>query len=218
MTKLQIIGVPQSTFVRTARIAAEELGVDYAFAPEPPHSPPVDAIHPLGKVPVMRHGPITLCESRAIIAYLEHVARGPRLTPVDPVAAAHVEQWASLLMTGLIPTLVDQYLFAYIFPGTADGAPDRARIEACLGKLEAHLTLLDGAVATTGYLGAEQFSVADAYLVPVLHYLKSLPEAGAMIAKLPALARYVTRQDERPSVRATAPPAPAAAREPETVG
>ena len=60
---LEIIGAPQSNFVRTARIACMEKGVPYTLTPARPHTPEVDAVHPLGKIPAMRHGEVTLCES-----------------------------------------------------------------------------------------------------------------------------------------------------------
>lgn len=60
MNKVQIIGVPQSTCVRTVRIVAEEMGIPYLLEPERPHTPAVSTIHPLGKIPVMRHGDITV--------------------------------------------------------------------------------------------------------------------------------------------------------------
>jgi glutathione S-transferase len=56
MSELEIIGVPQSNFVRTVRIACEEKQVPYRLTPGRPRSPEVKAIHPLGKIPVMRHG------------------------------------------------------------------------------------------------------------------------------------------------------------------
>src|SRR5882757_4182093 len=51
---LEIIGAPQSSFVRTVRIACEEKAVAYRLTPAMPHSAAVKAIHPLGKIPVMR--------------------------------------------------------------------------------------------------------------------------------------------------------------------
>ena len=58
MANLEIIGFPQSTYVRVARMACEEKGVAYDLRPAPPHSPEVLAIHPFGKIPAMRHGDI----------------------------------------------------------------------------------------------------------------------------------------------------------------
>lgn len=207
MSKVQIIGVPQSNYVRTVRIAAEEMGIAYDLLPERPHSPAVDAIHPLGKVPVMRHGDVALCESRAIIAYFENAFAGPNLIPADARLSAQVEQWASLLTTSFIPHLIGEYLFAYLFPGTADGSPDRARVEAAMPKLERYLAILDEEAGKTGFIGAESFSIADAYLIPVLDYLKALPESGGMIGAGAGLSSYVALHASRPSVKATLPEA-----------
>src|SRR6516164_1377962 len=76
MPTLQIIGAPQSNFVWACRIACGEKGVPYELLPVFPHSPEVDAIHPFGKIPVMRHGDVTLCESRAILYYIDHAFPG----------------------------------------------------------------------------------------------------------------------------------------------
>ena len=61
-------------------------------------------------------------------------------------AAALVEQWISIVNTTVDPVLMRQYLVAYLFPGTADGKPDRARIEAALPKMPALFDLLDKAL------------------------------------------------------------------------
>jgi len=205
MDKIEIIGVPKSTFVRTVRIAAEEMGIAYDLTPEPPHSPPVKAIHPLGKVPVMRHGDLELYESRAIITYFERALGGTKLTPSDPREASRVEQWASLLTTGLIPNLLGEYLVAYIFPGTPDNSPDRARVEKALPGLERDLAILEQEAASNGMIGGSDFSIADAYFIPVLHYLRAHPESGAIIRASAGLSAYAARTDERPSVKATVP-------------
>lgn len=80
-------------------------------------------------MPAMRHGDFTLCESRAIIAYADRVFDGPKLVPDDPKRAATIEQWASLVATGVFP-LVFPYVRENVFP--AGGTPNRAMIEAQL--------------------------------------------------------------------------------------
>ena len=78
MAKLEIIGLPQSNYVRVVRMVCEEKGVPYYLKPERPHSPDVDAVHPFGKIPVMRHGDVTLCESKAIATYIDRVSTAAR--------------------------------------------------------------------------------------------------------------------------------------------
>ena len=73
-------------------------------------------------------------------------------------------------------------------------------------QLRAQLTLLDGAVAATNHLVGDQFTLADIYLLPMLHYLKLLPESGAMLTPSTALGRYHETHAARPSYVRTIPP------------
>src|SRR5215469_5241196 len=168
MANVEIIGFPQSTYVRVARMACEEKGVPYDLKPAPPHSPEVLAIHPFGKIPVMRHGDFELCESKAIATYLDRNFDGPALFPADPRDLARAEQWISLVNTVIDQTLIRQYLFAYVFPKTEDGTPDRKVIDAVTPTLREHIALLDKGVAKTGYLAGERYSFADINLMPIL--------------------------------------------------
>jgi glutathione S-transferase len=206
MTDLEIIGLPQSNFVWATRIAIAEKGVAHSFVAADPHSPEVSAISPFGKVPVMRHGDFRLAESRAICTYVDRAFEGPSLVPREPREAALAEQWTSLVVSTIEPVLIRQYLFAYLFPKTATGQPDASRIAAALPTVHRHLDVLDGAVQS-GEIG-HRFTLADAYLAPILFYLKDLPESGEALASRPALRDYAARQSERPSVRATAPARP----------
>jgi glutathione S-transferase len=182
MPELQIIGAPHSNYVRVVRIACIEKGVPYTLVPVRPHSPEVDAIHPFGKIPAMRHGDLTLCESRAICFYIDHAFAGPPLAPRDPVAGAEVEQWISLVNTTIDPLLVRQYFAAYLLPGTPDGRPNRAIIDALLPKLEAQIAVLDRAVAKTGHLVGDSFTLADMNLLPILFFLdKGVLESHRMM-------------------------------------
>jgi glutathione S-transferase len=206
MPELQIIGAPQSNYVCVVRIACIEKGVPYTLLPAIPHSPEVDAIHPFGKIPVMRHGDVTLSESRAICFYIDHTFDGPSLAPRDPVEGAQMEEWISLVNTHIDPLLVRQYLRANFFPGTADGSPDRPAIEAALPKMEQHFAVLDRAVAKTGYLVGDTFTLADINLLPILYYMDKMPESGAMLRRHASLRSYFDRHVSRPSAREAAPP------------
>src|SRR5436309_12277156 len=132
MPQLEIYGMPQSTFVRVVRMVCEEKGVPYALKDCRPHSTEINALHPFGKVPAMRHGDIELCESKAIATYIDHTFGGTKVIPEDPKQAAKVEQWVSMINTTIDPTMIRQYLLSYVFPKGADGKPDRAVIDAAL--------------------------------------------------------------------------------------
>jgi glutathione S-transferase len=88
MPDLELIGGPQSNYVWTCRIALAEKGVPYTLTATMPHTPAADVIHPLGKIPSLRHGDVTLAESRAICLYIDRTFSGPPLVPADTAAAA----------------------------------------------------------------------------------------------------------------------------------
>ncbi len=207
MPAVQVIGLPQSNYVWAVRIALAEKGIEHENIPAPPHSPEVTAIHPLGKIPVLKHGKVAVGESRAIIDYLDAAFDGPRLVSADSDAAQRSDAWTSIVTTSIEPLLVRQYVFAYMFPGTADGQPDRAVLDSLLPKVEAALDVLEAAL-DSGEIGRDGFGRTDAYLVPMLFYVRTMPEGGSMIAARPQISSYLDRALARPSVTATMPPPP----------
>jgi glutathione S-transferase len=208
MATLQIIGLPLSTYTRVVRMTAHEKGIAYDFIEARPHTPEVKAIHPAGKIPVMRHGDVTMFESRAIAHYIDDHFPGPALTPRTPAGDSLVEQWISYINTVTDPLLIRRYLFAYIFPKTADKKPDRAAIDEMMPAVAREIEVLDGAVAANGYLADKQFTLADIYLLPILAYVRNLPEGGKLIGETMHLKNYFGRHSERESFKLTAPPPP----------
>ncbi len=206
MPELQIIGTPHSNFTWTARVVCVEKGVPYAHVQLRPHTPEVDSISPFGLIPVMRHGDVQLFESRAICTYIDRAFEGPSLIPSDPVKAALTEQWISAVTTSVDRLLMRQYVLKHATPGTPDGKPDRAAINAALTIMPTQFSTLDRAVGGTGYLVGDAFTLADAYLVPILFFMTKLPESAEMLANAKSLRRYLQGHLNRPSIRDTAPP------------
>jgi len=208
MATLEIIGFPASTYVRAVRMACEEKFVPYELKLTTLHSPEVLAIHPFGKIPVLRHGDFELCESKAIATYVDRAFDGPPLFPAEPRDLARAEQFVSLVNTMMDHIFVRTYLFAYLFPKTADGKPDRNAIDAVTPTMREHVGILDKAVAATGHLAGKQYSFADMNLMPILYYVWQFPEAGDAIAKAGHLAAYYERHAARPAFKNTIPPPP----------
>ena len=206
MPKPEIIGSARSTYTRVVCMVCEEKGIDYVLTERPLGAPEIRAIHPLGKMPVLRHGDVELFESKAIATYLDHSFPGPSIFPSDPRLAALTEQWVSLVNTVMDRTLIRTYLVAYIAPKTSDGKPDREAIEAVMPALREQLGILDHAVAKTGYLVGDQFTFADINLLPILHRVGQAPEGAKAIAAATHLAAYYERHAARPSFRSTDPP------------
>jgi glutathione S-transferase len=205
MPELELIGAAPSNYVWTCRIALAEKGVPYKHTEIMPHTPQVDAIHPFGKIPVMRHGEVELCESRAICGYIDQVFEGRKLTPSEPARAAQAEQWISIVNTHLDPLWVRQYLRAHFFPKTPDGSPERDAIAAALPKMEEQFASMDRAVAKTGHLVGDTFTLADMNFIPILFYMGAKPESSALMQRMTALKSYFKRHMARKSVQETVP-------------
>ncbi len=204
---LQIIGIPQSSFVRVVRMVAHEKGVDYELMPAMPHSDEVNAIHPLGKVPVMRHDHVELAESEVISRYIDDTFDGPALMPADPLAAAKVDQWISIITTAIDLTMIRHYVLEYLFNKDEDGNVVRNRIDDSVEKMPAQFAALNKAVAP-GYLGSDAFTVADCFIAPILAYVSMFPEGQAQLESSTALKDYFARISERDSFKVTEPPPP----------
>ena len=206
MPKVEILGSERSSYTRVVRMVCEEKDIDYVLTDTQLGAPALRAIHPFGRMPVLRHGDFVLCESKAIATYLDRSFDGPELIPADAKLAAQVEQWVSLVNTTVDPLLVRTYLFAYIAPKGADGKPDRGAIEAMMPRVHEHLALLERTLAASDYLVGDRFTLADINLLPILFYISRMPDTADAFAAGTALRRYYDTQAARPSFVRTVPP------------
>ena len=206
MSKPEILGSERSGYTRVVRMVCEEKGIDYVLTDTPLGAPELRAVHPFGRMPVLRHGDFVLCESKAIATYLDRAFDGPELIPAEARLAAQVEQWVSLVNTAIDPLLVRTYLFAYIAPNGADGKPDRDAIEAMMPRVREHLSLLERTVADSEYLVGDRFTLADIYLLPILFYISRMPDTGEAFVAGTHLRRYYDTHASRPSFIRTVPP------------
>jgi glutathione S-transferase len=111
----------------------------------------------------------------------------------------------SIANTAIFPAVMP-YLGAHFFPKTPDGQADRATIEQVLPVLRMHIEVLDKAVTNTGCLAGNDFTYADMNLLPVIAYLRDLPESSAILANAKELTKYFEQHSQRESFKATVPP------------
>jgi len=90
------------------------------------------ASSPLGKIPFIRTEQGTLCESQAIMEYLEDRFPEPRLTPADPWQAAKVRELVTFIDLHLEIVVRELYPQAF-FGGTVSDA-NKARVRTLLEK------------------------------------------------------------------------------------
>jgi glutathione S-transferase len=174
----------------------EELGLDYEIvkyqrdattnlAPES-----LQAVHPLGKSPVLKDGDRVLIESGAIIDYLVRRHGGGRLAP-PPSSPDYdlYQQWLHYAEgSAMLPLMLKLYLGRL---GEA-GAPLAPRVD---GEIERHVGYLDSQLSGRDYFVGDAFSAADVQL--------SFPVQAARmlhgLEKFPNLARFLDRMTARPA-------------------
>lgn len=203
--KAQIFGIPQSNYTRTVCMVCEEKSVPYELVPVIPGTDEARALHPFGKVPVLRHGDVQVAESKAIATYLESAFPAVPLFPRGGRELALVEQWVSLVNTVIDRTLVREYVLGYFFAQQQGKEVDRAAIAAVLPALREQVHLLDATVARTGFLAGDRFTYADLNLLPMLAGIQRYPEGAQALGAAAALRAYFATHSQRASFRATEP-------------
>jgi glutathione S-transferase len=139
--------------------------------------------NPLGKVPVLEEGEFVLPESEVINEYLEERYPEPPLWPADPGERAQ-----GRLLVERFDSLSRPY---YALRRGEEDARER---------LEGELGALDGFLAGRPFLTGRDFGLADAAYLPWI--LRSESNLGVDLDAHPALAEWVERCAERPSVSA----------------
>ena len=204
MAKPTLHSTPLSTYGRTCRMALVEKGVAYDLDPVAPQAPEQKARHPWGSVPALTHGAARLYESLAICAYVDGAFDGPPLEPEEPLARARGRQWISVFIQYFYRPAIDIVLQRLVVPAQG-GEADEALVADSLPGAEKALRVLDGALAGQAHFAGAAPSLADWFVLPLLHYLKMVPEVEKMLAAAPALVRCQAALDERESARETVP-------------
>jgi glutathione S-transferase len=75
-----------------------------------------------------------------------------------------------------------------------------------LPKLREMFALLDRELGKRAYLAGDSFTLADAFLLPVIHYMRLMPESGELVQASPNVAAWFDRVVTRPSGKETEPP------------
>jgi glutathione S-transferase len=205
MAELEIMGVPFSNYVRSIRMLCEEKGITYKLTPSRPQSPEVKAIHPAGQIPVLRHGNVTLFESKAIATYIDRTFPGPKFIPDVTLEAAQVEQWVSYGNVKVDRWIMREFVVPTVFFDKTQG-PEPARIAAALPEIDKCCKALDHAVAQTGHLVGSRLTYADINVIPMLSTLLNFPAGKDILAKYSSLSAYVAGLTDLPSFKNTAPP------------
>jgi glutathione S-transferase len=141
-------------------------------------APGLLAANPLGEVPVLVDGDLTLRDSQAILVYLA-AAYGPHWLPATPAGLGAVTQWLSFAANEIQNGSRLARAIKQGYPGDFHAARKRAR--RVLQHVDRHLA--SGRL----WLEGDRPSVADIACYP---YLSTPADADIDLADYPAVARW----------------------------
>jgi glutathione S-transferase len=155
---ITLCGFSLSNYYNKVKLALLEKGVPFEEELVKPARTDDEVLSasPLGKIPFVRtpHGP--LCESQAILEYLEAAHPTPPLLPADPYAAAKVREL--MIFTNLHLELVARELYAQAFFGGTVSEGTQERVRKQLGK---NVPAFKRIAKFAPYVAGDTFTMAD---------------------------------------------------------
>jgi glutathione S-transferase len=146
------------------------------------------AKNPLGEVPVIEDGELTLSDSNAILIYLAlRYDPGRRWYPEAPQVAARVQRWLSLA-SGKLVQGPGALRLSRLFRRDVERAP----LEALSAQL---FSLMEATLSSTPYLVGADATLAD---IAMYTYTAVAPEGGVSLAPYPALGAWLERIEALP--------------------
>lgn len=152
MSKITIHGFAPSTYTRTARMAAIEVGADHDLAPLAFGEPEHFALHPFGKMPILTNGEDTIFETLAIVAYLDRKFGKGKLFSADTLTQN----------LSTISAAID-YAYGPVVKIDKDNDEDFAAAAKVFDWLESVLE-------RRPFLSGKAIGAADLFLAPMLAY------------------------------------------------
>ncbi len=197
-------GTLRSTNGSKTKVVLEEKALSYQVECVRPGDvwkkvPEVLAKHPLGKVPYIDDGELTLYDSTVINEYLNDAYPEPALLPADALSRARARALENYGDEGVLM----KYLPMIWMPWWS---PEEDRDQAAMergreGLRNEVLPFVESQLADEGYLVGD-FSLAD---VPFMSVAMVLQVDGFAVDGYPKCAAYLDRLRQRPSYRAIDP-------------
>ncbi len=194
---MELFGAPYSVYVRICRIVLAEKGVAHSLNPVDVFTDggaPQEylALNPFGRIPALRHGEFELYETGAIAAYINEAFDGPDLMPLGIHARARARQ---------IMQLADNEVYKHLVWGVY---VPWTKNQSLIGLERAGLILGElQRLATAPFLACDRFTLADAWLYPMLKYVSLVPEGSGLLQAYPRLQAWMERVSSRESIETT---------------
>lgn len=195
-----LYGNSLSPFVRKVIVFAAEKGVPLDVKPTFPggEDPAFRAMSPFGKIPAFSDGDYTLCDSSAIVQYIEARHPAPALIPAEPKARGRTiwfDEFADTILIQPMGKIFFNRIVAKLLGRPSDLS---VAAEAQATELPPILAWLETQIPDSGYLVGDAFTLAD---IAVCTILVNLGHAGAApdASAYPKLVAYRDSIFARPS-------------------
>ena len=153
---------------------------------------------------MLEHDGFSLYETQAILRYLERVLPTPALTPSDPRRLARMDQVMNINDWYLFHGVGNVIIFhRVIAPRLMGMAPDEEAIKAAMPKAHTVFNELARLLGDQPYFTGDTLSLSDLLVAPAVEFFTAAPEWSALGAPHANLASWMTRMQERPSMKAT---------------
>jgi glutathione S-transferase len=202
---LTLCGFPISNYYNKVKLALLEKGVPFNEEVVPVYSTQ-DAVlsaSPLAKIPYIRTPQGGLCESQAIMEYIEAAYPQPPLLPADPFAAAKVRELITFIDLHL--ELVARELYPQAFFGGTVSESTQARVRK---QLEKNIAAFKQLAKFSPYVAGDMFTQADcaawASLPLVGMSSRAVLGEDLLLAAGVDYKPYIKLMGERPSVQKVA--------------
>jgi len=194
---------PSSREVRLA-LAEKRLSFSACRLELPSDTKKLSQLNPSGRTPVLTEeqpgGTHIICESRAILEYLEETRPAVSLLPSDPIDRAEVRRLMSWFSDKFQAEVLGYLLFERLEkPLLGLGSPDAAAMREGKRYLRAHLAVLEELTQERNWLAGDNFSLADisaAAALSCLDYFGDVP-----FAQFEHVKSWYVRLKSRPSFR-----------------
>jgi glutathione S-transferase len=199
-----VYGFPRSTFVNIIRLILTHKDVAYKFHDLEPVMGKPDhlALHPFNRVPILRHGDLTVYETSAIAAYVDEAFDGVRLSPKDVRERARMNQWISAVNSYYYPYMIYHVTHERLVFPELGIACDEKVVAHALPKVEIGLMAAERQLAHGAkFLLGNELSIADFYLLPSTFAFSLTAEGQAMYPNFPAFCRWRERMDNLPATQ-----------------
>ena len=196
-----VYGSSLSPFVRKVVAYASEKGMEIELKPTSPADPDPDfrAASPFGKMPAFSDGDYRLCDSSAIIHYLEAKHPEPNLIPAEPRARGRTIWFDEFADTILFACGRKMFFNRIVAPRFLKRDGDLAEADAAESdELPPILAYLESQIPESGFLVEDRLTLADIAVASPLTNLRHL-DVAIDPAKYPKAARYAEAILSRPS-------------------